>query len=61
LDSSGIWSIPYQITTNNVDRYPLKSPVTIPEIPSALIPALLMITMTVAVIACRKWNETPET
>jgi parallel beta-helix repeat protein len=61
LDSSGIWSIPYQITTNNVDGYPLKSPVTIPEIPSALIPALLMITMTVAVIACRKWNETPET
>jgi parallel beta-helix repeat protein len=28
IDSSGIWNTPYVIDSNNVDRYPLRSPIT---------------------------------
>jgi parallel beta-helix repeat protein len=28
MDSSGLWDTPYVINSNNIDRYPLKSPIT---------------------------------
>ncbi|MBE0511416.1 right-handed parallel beta-helix repeat-containing protein [Candidatus Bathyarchaeota archaeon] len=43
LDDSGIWDTPYIIDANNQDRYPLMSPVVIPEFPDTTPPTIFVV------------------
>lgn len=52
IDSSGIWSKPYEMMPGNVDNYPLINP--IPEFPSFLILPMFFITTLLGVILYRK-------
>jgi len=52
IDSSGIWSKPYEMMPGNVDNYPLIKP--IPEFPSFLILPLFFTTTILAVLLFKK-------
>jgi len=52
IDSSGIWSKPYEMVPGNIDNYPLIHP--IPEFPSFFILPLIFTTTLVAVLLFRK-------
>jgi len=43
LDGSSIWNIPYVIDANNQDRYPLMTPVIIPEFPDTTPPTISIV------------------
>src|SRR5271157_2918122 len=55
IDSSGVWSTPYLIDTNNTDNYPLTVPiVVIPEFPSIQATIFFMLFILLAVAFYKK-------
>ena len=60
IGSSGIGDTPFYINENNIDRYPLMEPTSIPEFPSWT-PILLTLTMfTVALVICKQKLRKPK-
>jgi len=61
VGSSGIGDTPFYINENNIDRYPLMEPVTIPEFPSwTHLLIMLVVVLAVAVIYRRKLHRTKD-
>jgi parallel beta-helix repeat protein len=55
VGSSGVGDTPFYINENNIDRYPLMEPATIPEFPSCT-PMLLPLIALIVALALYKWK-----
>ncbi len=60
VGSSGIGDTPFYINPNNIDRYPIMEPVTIPEFPSWTAILLTLTTFTIALAICKQKLRKPK-